>query len=414
MSKIWLRLFMMTFALGCGEGKNTDSEGENSTDQTDVDSSEDPTKSSETGAISIPDDAYPQNLQLTNLTVPETLPAVQQNVPQALTLSIAASLTEYAIDCSDSYSLCIPGDIQEQKSCTFIADVKCRFFGDSGPTQFKQLLGNIDANMNQIEEHTKDYNVPCLDETNTAGYEFDTDNGQVVIAPYKLSTFSLSFPDLKDINNASQPLDLDKTYKLSCIDKYTNDDSSSGWNAIGIEKSSNESTYYLANGNSQGIGGVATIDSNDNVDYFGAVGESGINSYEDITQSNALIHLKSRKDVGILELTFTGVNVGPGCGMRMMTDGTNLYAQANMNNDRECLTSDSGYDASVASMEFCLDVSGESPSTQALSVCSGAGLDADAFTVEALKREQFEATNIKYLFVDVPEDLSPFTKLELK
>ena len=77
-------------------------------------------------------------------------------------------------------------------------DVKCRFFGTSGPTQISQILGNVDEAMASIKPKEDQY-LPCLDpEGNKDGMK----DGDTDIAKYAEVTIDTNFTGLKDKDGA--------------------------------------------------------------------------------------------------------------------------------------------------------------------------------------------------------------------
>lgn len=353
-----------------------------------------------------------EGLGAVNLTVPDTLPPVAANTPGSLAITLGAALT-MPIDCRPDHAENCPANA-DQKACIFIEDVKCRFFGESGPTQIKQILGNLDQNMAEFESRSKDTYVPCLDPVgNKDGLTVRLQGeGERIFKPFVAVPFDTKFTGLKDKFGAAIELDLGFEYSLNCITN-TNDDKSS-WSAIGVKTEAGKTTYTLSSlGGKDGDrnGNVGTIDAVKNVEYWGIVSQGGKTATVDLTMSNALIHLVSNAADKTIQLSFTGVNVGPGCGMRMITTDTFLFAEANTNMVGKCEQGDAGYEVGDDNLTFCVKVDGADPEVAQTSECTAVGLTAASFSIDALSSEDVQPFEIYKLFpsldgvpafVDVP------------
>jgi hypothetical protein len=393
-SRLFYGLLILLIFTSCGsKDDGGDSGGSGTSDKENNEGDDDGDGTSEgEGKILVGEDGKKiEGLEASLLNIPEVLPPVAENSPQAMKLNISSSLTEYAIDCSANASYTACGG---NNACIFMEDVKCRFFGTSGPTQISQILGNVDEAMASIKPKEDQY-LPCLDpEGNKDGMK----DGDTDIAKYAEVTIDTNFTGLKDKDGADYTLDLDYSYKLNCL---TGDDGS-GWGGFGVAKNDDDKTVYtfadFGGKDGDRNGGLGTIDEDENVEYWGIVSESADTTAE-LNGSNALIHLKSEASSGIIELSFSGSEVGPDCGMRLITNGNHLFAEANMNVATECESGDTNHNSGLANQVFCIDVSGTNPNSEASNTaCTAAGLDSSAFTVDAISGATVLPHEINLLF----------------
>jgi len=320
-----------------------------------------------------------------NLTAaPLILPPVAKNSPQALKIALELNLVEYDIDCQDSYASCPNGDSSnlERNMCVFAADVKCRFFSESGPTQIKQILGNVDDSIKSVQTKSNEF-LPCLDPVaNKDGFEYNDE----VFEKYKSVEFDTVFEGFKDKGGGDLTVDLGFNYAVSC---FTTAESGNAGNWGGFGKTVDEAgnkIFTVANfgGAENGRnGGVATVDQDNNVNFWGIVSRSDAETVDELEQSNALIHLKSTAENGHIELAFAGKNVGPDCKMQMITNGKYLFAKVNANAALKCTTDDSGHQPNFI-FDACLKVDGEKIATTDISNCTAENLTEADMTISAI------------------------------
>jgi hypothetical protein len=296
----------------------------------------------------------------------------------------------------DLFADCSSG--ANQATCQFIVDVRCRLF-HAGPTEIAHWLSNLDQTIAGVSQKMASSYYACADAT-APGYN-------LVEVP---AIFNLT-----GAQSAPQPLDLDFSYYLSCLD-------SSSANSTGFGRRTDEASvtttyYYTAqHGATSSMGSVASVDSASNVDFWTTLPEKkNATSYEDNQFSTGLIHIRTTAANSAFEMSFTGHGVGPGCGSVFKSNGTYLFARANINHDRRCdaastyTGSGPAFDAAKVDVEYCLQV--DDPTTisaVAMSNCTDAGLDFDSISIDYLQRSAIEAYNAARVFSDAPVGVAPF------
>lgn len=384
-------------------------------------SKEDPVTedSSDPGKVNIetdPNKKLLESLSVTPVMVPEMLPPIVANAPSALAITITANLTSYDIDCSNINLTCTAGlGAVGQDDCNLAADIKCRFFASSGPTTIKKILGDLDRDMTEIEAISAGKYVPCLDSVgNKDGLEVKDGDQTKTYAPYDEVLFETKHTGLKDKNGADAELDIGYKFSLNCM-KFL-DEAKTKWTGFGRKKNdAGKNVFTVSTMGGQGgerNGSVGTIDEDDNIVYWGIVSQAGKTTLAELNQSNALIHLKSKADAQTIELNFTGTNVGPGCGIRMITNKTHALIEANLNRVGECESDDSNYDSAKDNVTRCLKVDGEDPEFVIVDDCATAGLTVASFTRERLKSSMILPYEIHKLF-QAPQGVPEFVFFEL-
>ena len=370
----------------------------------------------ESGKVNIetdPNKKILEALTLTAVVVPEMLPPVAANTPGSLAISVGASLTTFAIDCSDSYATCTPG--ATQLLCTLAADIKCRFFAEEGPTTIKKILGDLDRDMAEIETLSSGKYVPCLDSVgNKDGLEIQDGDTKKTYVPFEDVTFDTKHTGLKTKADADHELDIGYSYSLNCM-KFL-DDAKSKWSAMGHKKNDAGKSVYtvstMGGVDGERNGSVGTIDEDDNVIYWGIVSQGGKTTLSALDKSNALIHLKSNAAAQTIELNFTGTNVGPGCGTRMITNKTHALIETNQNMVGDCEVGDGGYDPAKDNLTYCMKVDGENPEELIVDDCTTAGLTTASFTRDRLVSSDILPFEIYKLF-QAPQGVPEFAYFEL-
>lgn len=296
----------------------------------------------------------------------------------------------------DLFADCSPG--ANQTTCQFIVDVRCRLF-HAGPTEIAHWLSNLDQTIAGVSQRMASSYYACADAT-APGYNL------------------IEVPAIFNLTGAlsvAQPLDLGFSYYLSCLD-------SSNGNSTGfgrrIDEAGATTTYYYTaqHGDTSSMGSVASVDSASNVDFWTTLPEKkNATSYEDNQFSTGLIHIRTTAADSAFEMSFTGHGVGPGCGSVFKSNGTYLFARANINHDRRCDAASTytgpgpAFDAAKVDVEYCLQVDDPAAiSAVAMSNCTDAGLDFDSVSIDYLQRSAIESYNAARVFSDAPVGVAPF------
>ena len=410
-----MRAFFTTLALvglssfvfvGC-EKKNEGSEGTSSSPSQGPAGEE----GKDSGKVSIdtdPNKKLLESLELTELLVPEMLPPVAANTPGSLAIIVGNPLTSFDIECGNTGTSCASGP--DQQVCMLLEDIKCRFFASSGPVAIKQILDSLDRDMSEIEAMSSGKYIPCLDPVgNKDGLEVQDGDQKKTYLPFEDVKLDTKFTGLKDKDGNEQELDLGYKFSLSCMRFLDNE--KTNWSAFGVKKNEDSKKLYTVStmGNKDGErnGSVGTIDEDDNVVYWGIVSQTGKESVVALDRSNALIYLKSNAAAQTIELNFTGRNVGPGCGTRMITNKTYALIETNMNMDTDC-------DANSGNLNnYCIKVDGKDPALLPdLVDCETAGLTTASFTRDRLTRSMIEPNEIYKLF-PAPQGVPDFSFFDL-
>jgi hypothetical protein len=375
-------------------------------------------KDKESGKIDIetdPNKKILEALTLTTVMIPEMLPPVAANAPGALAISVGSSLTSFDIDCADVNATCVAGLGADQQLCNLAADIKCRFFADQGPVTIKKILGDLDRDMAEIETLSSGKYVPCLDPVgNKDGLEIQDGDKKKAFLPFEDVAFDTKHTGLKTKAGADHELDIGYTFSLNCM-RFL-DDSKTKWSAMGFKKNEEGKNVYTVStmGGIDGDrnGSVGTIDEDDNVVYWGIVSQTGKATLAELNSSNALIHLKSNAAEQTIELNFTGTNVGPGCGTRMVTNKTHALVETNLNMVGDCEADDTSYDAAKDNLTYCMKVDGDNPEFLTVPDCTSAGLTTASFTRERLTSSMILPFEIYKLF-SAPQGVPEFAYFDL-
>jgi hypothetical protein len=374
---------------------------------------------------------------LTGLSIPDVEPPVIAATPQSLggiagaAISSTGSLIVATITIPENDDFCMHpnnpydtlcpvenfppsnsesgAEVAEARNlCLFIADVKCRLFAPS-PTEIADLASQIDNRVASYEQRAEGGYVPCLDPDSESFASID---------------FNTNFTNLAaDRAGAEQEINLGVNYSLSCSEGYSTSEGGPSDNFIGLGQATinGELTTYIREGNINGGGSLAIVDDNANVDFFKTFPENKDATWDELEFSAGLVHLNVDGSTGKMQLTFTGRGLGPGCGVQVMTDGSLLYAKANINPDSRCSEAEQAdaigqaaegpeFDASKVGVEYCLRVDVPTSMTSVdLAQCSAAGLSTSDFTIAPLTRDDLEPYNAAKLFSDAISGVPAFT-----
>jgi hypothetical protein len=209
-----------------------------------------------------------------SIGAPEVKPPVQSVTPPGLLSSVLGaqvSRLEHS-----SISSCT-------ETGTIYSRVKCRLFY-TGPTEILQILAAIDSRMADIDSRAQESEHGCLN-----------------AAPVDL-TSDFSFPGGETF-----------PHYLQCHDTF----GSSGNGSGGVGFGQKDGVWYLreystsrdslGGSNFKGIGKVVKVSPDSSVEGWVIL---GLSKYNPPDESTALIHFKTNKPLGTIEMTVGGQNIG--------------------------------------------------------------------------------------------------------
>jgi hypothetical protein len=327
---------------------------------------------------------------------------VQGNTRTDSTSYITLAFDNPTVQCAngghyDSFTpACDPG--ADQLAFTFMVDIRCRLY-HSGPTEIAKWMANLDEQVDQLETRTTDSYYPCADRSH---------------ADYVLTEIPTTYSFL-DRNGNAQNINLGFNYYLSCL--ASDDEYSSGFGQKDDGNGGVDTYYYSAqHSETNSMGSVAKVDASNNVDFWTSLPNvRAADDYADLSSSAGLIHIKTSAASGIYEMSFTGTGVGPGCGVKLISNGTYLYAKTNQNSDKHCIDNSGlvggpAYDANLIEMEYCLKVDvAEAISSVNMSNCIAANLTEADITISYLNQGILEAYNAAKIFSTAPTGVAAFS-----
>ena len=409
-----------------------------SSESTPTDPGEDPAPADTTvptpaaGTVLLPEDGF--TIEGLNLDIPLVEPPVTAATPESLggpgTLAISVGLrggfnlvdtvidfdndgTAAGQDCFrggqyDNVCASFTPGSEGKIACQFAVDVKCRMFSQ-GPTYIKGMLEALDERTSEFVNRAEGKRVPCADSTD---------------ANYVSVPLDTNFTNLGTSRAGSpQSIDLGFSYSISCMDDLGV--SPNGGNSfVGFGQKADADgnvTTFIREGNSRGGGSVAAVDQDGNVDFYKSLPEDKNATYASLQYSAGLIHIKVDASMGHLEMSFTGTGLGPGCGAVIKTDGSYLYAKANVNPDLKCSAAEQAdaigsaasgpsFDAANVDREFCLKVDQASSMTlTSLQTCKDRDLSAEDIGITYLKRASLESIYAAKLFSEKPTGVRDYS-----
>ena len=306
-------------------------------------------------------------------------------------------------------------------ACRAAAEVKERFFSGSGPSDVATLVESIDSYLSSAFANTGSSYMPCFDANNTAGGTFQIqENGATVTKTYpayKLTKVSgMITPPASYGSGAPSAFEAGWDGYYSCM-STTPEVKAGGeiWRAFGRK----DGAYYLQDGQTRGMGSMARVEVNGDVELYFAVADAkgAISSWGDEVDNSKMslgvVHLKSFSSSGLLEFTSTGSGLGYDCGLHFVTNGSLLFIRFNENKYGACFPNDSGigevskvkegvarnYEAASADQTACLDVSTATIKGLASAQgCRDQGLTVATFVLTDLNRATFRGHQAAGLF----------------
>lgn len=343
--------------------------------------------------------------RFSSVRVPLLKPPVDAKTPVGLKQATPGTPLRAALSPTATAEACPSSDFPGQDpddptsdiaKCRALDTVKSRFFGN-GPTTLNTILDSIDGRIANYFGDPSRY-FPCLDSENIDGVTI----GEDTFAPFGevVGTLAGTFTD-------GSSFDPGVAYTLNCLADIDSD----AWVAVG--RTNDVTVVY--EGSPRGPSKLALIDANRTIDMWYVVHQvnptfDAVNGPERLGPatvadtvaltylgSTGLIHVRADAGTHRLELTATGEGLGDGCGMHLQTNGDVLYYRANRNFYGRCYPNDytdhgalkyndSGqpladqdsadvqYRTGFDNLEYCYDVSTNTPTPTTLASCTAQGV----------------------------------------
>ncbi len=342
------------------------------------------------------------------------------NTPKSFTATTALQRTALVSACTTEFGQ----GSAAATACETMSDIQQRFFG-AGPTVIKDRLADLDLALNSALEQTSSSYVPCLDtQRSSAGtFPISKEGGSTDIT---FDAYSLTAIALKSTFKNGYAIDTGDSVSLSC---FSADSAASAKAGIGTGYGYKDGTWSLYQLGAQAIGMFGTADQHDAINMWFRIGSNSPSQLS--TQaagevagsafyngSTGIVQIISNPQTGLVGLTQVGSGIGPGCGARLLMNGTSLYFDGNVNNYGACTASDydanptngqPAYSASRSSVKVCMDVSGTTVlPTTGFASCVKSGLislDDNGDPVSP-----FEAAGLKNLTADMGSSSSAVIK----
>ena len=340
------------------------------------------------------------NFSLQATSTPKTKPSLNTVTPGSLRIST----TSLALAEQSPSDICIQlheSGTDDYNACKAVHEIRQRFFSGEGPTDLDTSLGRVDSRLGEMISRSSSGYIPCLDTQNSAGGSlFETE-----YQAYNMLTFDTNYTFAD-----GSSFDAGFTYNLSC---WTEWNDQNGKNAVGVGRKND--TWYLKEANSD-YGLVASLDKNNNLEVWFSMG-TGISTditaetetTDDYPNSTGIAHILAEPEKNLLQLSVYGYGVIEACKTRFIMNDVAGYLEINQNYFGACFDGDVGFNNAIAernsaldNKKYCFKMNGSLPEyVEGLDLCEANGLNADAFTIDALGRDVIQIYNATTMFSEI-------------